>query len=143
MTSVLSSITTFVKGYSELKSGAPVWVNYLGENPIEYSIVPLPGTRIIEEYLNGSTFRAFPFAFQSVETTLDDLARLNTQSFFEAFAEWLRTMSEQGTFPVMDTGQKPFKIEALGWGVMFERGEDETGIYQIQCNLEYEQKKST
>ena len=139
MTSVLESITTFVKGYSELEADAPVWVNYLAEKPVQYSIVPLPGSRIVEEYLNGSTSREFPFAFQSMDTTLDDLARLNTQTFFEAFAEWLRTMSNQGTFPEMDTGQKPFKIQALGWGVMFERGEDETGIYQIQCSLEYEQ----
>ena len=136
---VLSAIQDFIKGCKELKSDAPVWVNYLGDSPVEYSIVTLPGDRIVFEYINGKTSRVFPFAFQSMESTMDQVARENIQEFYEDFAEWLRTQSEQEVFPDMDPGQRPFKIEAIGSGFLFAQGDSQTGVYQIQCQLLYDQ----
>lgn len=129
--SVLSAIQTYIKTYSDLKTDAPVWVNYLGDEPIEYTIVPLAGARIVEEYINGGTSREFPFALQSVESTVDDLGRLASQEFYEAFAEWLRTQTEADNLPTLASGQTAFKIEALGNGFMFQQGESQTGVYQI------------
>lgn len=137
--SVVEVIQDFISGYSELDSDAPVWVNYLGESPVEYSIVPLPGDGIVEEYITGKTSRVFPFAFRSMEDTIEQISRINVQVFYEEFAEWLRTMSNQGTFPDMDAGQIPFKIEATGSGFLFAQGDSQTGIFQIQCQLLYEQ----
>ena len=136
---VLSALQEYIRDYSELKEDAPVWVNYLGESPVGYSIVPLPGDRIVEEYITGNTSRVFPFAFQSMESTMDQLARENVQEFYEDFAEWLRTQSEAGEFPDMDDGQTPYKIEAIGSGFLFAQGDSQTGIYQIQCQLLYDQ----
>jgi hypothetical protein len=137
--SVLSAIQEFIKGCSELDSDSPVWVNYLGESPVGYSIVPLPGDKIVEEYITGKTSRVYPFAFQSMESTLDQLARTNVHEFYEDFAEWIRTQSEQGVFPEMDAGQTPFKIEAIGSGFLVAQGDSQTGVFQIQCQLLYEQ----
>lgn len=140
--SVISAVQTFIKTYGSLKSGAPVWLSYLSEKPIEYSIVPLAGPQIVDEYIDGSTSREFPFALQSMESTIDELSRLNSHEFFEAFAEWLRTQSGLDTFSEtldMDEGQTPFKITALGHGALIQAGDSQTGIYQIQCKLEYEQ----
>lgn len=137
--SVLSAIQTYIKDCSELKDDAPVWVNYLGEEPGEYSIVPLVGAKIVEEYINGSTSREFPFALQSMESTLDNVGRVGSIEFYEVFGEWLRTQSEMNVFPEMDDGQTPFKIEALGNGFLFKQGESQTGVYQIQCRLSYDQ----
>ena len=137
--SVLSAIQTYIKTYSELKTDAPVWVNFMGEAPTEYSIVPLAGPQIIEEYITGKTSRVFPFALQSMESTMAELERVANQEFFEEFAEWLRTQSEASNFPTMGSGQTPFRIMALGHGVMLQQGDSQTGVYQIQCRLEYEQ----
>ena len=138
--SVIGGIQDFFDGISVLDSSAPVWVNYLGDGePITYSIIPAAGTNIIAEYLNGSTEREYIFAFQSVEYTIDDATRLSTQEFFEDFAEWLRTQSENGVFPDLGTGKEVFLIEALNWGVLIESSESQTGIYQINCRVEYKQ----
>jgi hypothetical protein len=136
---VISAIQDYIKGYTELDKDAPVWVNYLSDSPVEYSIVPIPGEQIIAEYVTGKTSREFPFALQSMESTADEVARLESLGFYEEFAEWLRSQSEAGYFPEMDEGQSPFKIYATGWGMLFEQGQSQTGIYQIQCKLEYEQ----
>jgi hypothetical protein len=137
--SVLSAIQTYIKTYSELKKDAPVWVNYLGESPVGYSIVPLTGPRIVETYLNDHTSREYSFALQSMESTMDQLNRINVQEFYEEFAEWLRTQSGQEVFPEMGPEQTPTNIEALGNGYLYRQGDSQTGVYQIQCRLEYEQ----
>lgn len=138
--SVLSALKTYIKTYTELEDDAPVWVNYLGKEPIEYAIIPLPGAGILFEYIDGSSLREFSFAFQSVESTADELERLETIGFFEEFSDWLDTQTVAGTFPALASGKTPTEITALGWGFLYEQGESATGVYQIQCALTYEQE---
>jgi hypothetical protein len=137
--SIIESIRTYILTYTGLTSGAPVWVDYLGQNPTEYSIVPLAGARIIEKYLDGGSLREFPFAFQSMESTADNLERLESIGFYEAFSDWLDSQTEAGTLPTLASGKTPVKIEALGCGYLFQVGDSGNGIYQVQCRLEYEQ----
>lgn len=137
--SLIDSVRTYLATYSELTTGAPLWVDYLGQVPVEYSISPLPGARIVETYLDNSTLREFPFAFSSTESTADDLERLANVGFYEAFADWLESQTEAGTLPTLESGKTAEIIESSGWGYLFEQGESQTGIYQIQCRLVYQQ----
>jgi hypothetical protein len=134
---IIQSIKDYLATYSELESGAPVWVDYLRPTPGDYAIIPLPGGRKLEEYLDGSSLREFPFAFQKSVSTANELERLATTGFFEEFAEWLDDQTNSSTYPTLQAGKTPEKIEAVNWGSLFEQGESDTGIYQIQCRLEY------
>lgn len=137
--SIINSVRTYLATYTGLKTGAPLWVDFLGNNPSEYAVIPLAGSKVIESYINGSSQREFPFAFQSMESTADDLERLENSGFFETFADWLETQSEAGTLPTLGTGQTSELIEATGWGYLYEQGNSDTGVYQIQCRLVYDQ----
>lgn len=137
--SIIAALQTYLKTFTGLDSGAPVWVNYLGAEPVQYSIAPLPGNKIVESYVNGGSLREYPFAFRSAESTADDLERLGTSGFYEAFSDWLESQTEAGVLPALGSGQTAEKIEALGWGYLFEQGVSETGIYQVQCRLRYTQ----
>jgi hypothetical protein len=138
--SIIANLRTFISGYSGLKTGAPLWVDFLGPDPTQYSIIPLPGERIIEWYIDDSgSLREFPFALDVMQSTADQAERMESAGFGEAFADWLESQWLAGTMPTLDTGKKSFKIEALGWGYLFEQGQSETGIYQIQCKLTYSQ----
>ncbi len=137
--SILSILKTYLQGYSELKENAPIWVDFLGDTPTQYSIVPLPGARIIEQYVDDSTLREFPFAFQSMEYTADETERIATSEFYEAFADWLEEQSKNETLPTMNTNQEPVSIEAVSWAYWLEKGKSDTGIYQINCKLTYGQ----
>ena len=139
--SIIGAIRDYLVGYSGLEEDAPVWVDYLGQNPTEYTVVPIPGNRIIETYLDGSSLREYAVAFRSMESTADDLARIESSSFYESFADWLETQTEAGSLPEMDSGQIAERIEALGWGYLFEQGVSATGIYQVQCRLVYKQQQ--
>lgn len=137
--SVISALRTYLATYSGLVTGAPLWVDYLGQVATEYSITPLAGTRIIETNINDSTVREFPFAFQSTESTADNLERLENIGFYEAFADWLEAQTNAGALPTLATGKTAIKIQSLGWAYLYEQGTSGTGIYQIQCKLTYEQ----
>ena len=137
--SILSSLKTYLQNYSELKENAPVWADFVGEDPTQYSIVPIPGSKVIEYYLDGSSLRSFTFAFQSTEYTADELERLETNEFFEAFAEWMETQTENGSLPTLASGKEAEEIRALGWHYLYQQGNSSTGIYQVQCELIYHQ----
>jgi hypothetical protein len=138
--SIIEALRTYLATYSGLKSSAPLWVDFIGPDPTQYAIIPVAGDKIIEKYLDGGTLREFPFSFQSMESTADDLERLETNGFFEALAEWFETQTEAGTLPTLTTKKKAVAIEALGWGYLYEQGESTTGVYQVQAKLTYEQQ---
>jgi len=137
--SIVSAIKNYLASYSGLPSGAPLWVDFLGPAPSQFSIVPLPGEKIISTYIDGSSLRSFPFAFQSMESTADELERLESNGFYELFADWLEAQTEAGNFPTLTGGKVPEAIEATGWAYLYEQGISETGTYQIQCRLVYAQ----
>lgn len=137
---VQSAVQTYLKTYSGLKANAPVWTTYLGPRPTEYSVTTLGGDRILEHYLDGATLRVFNFAFRSVESTADELTRVQTDAFIEAFSDWLETQSEAGVLPILGAKKTALSIKATGWGFLFEQGDSNTGVYQVQCELVYEQR---
>lgn len=136
---ILSAVQTFVKTYGSLASNAAVLIDFLGATPTQYAIMPLPGAQIVQRYIDGGSIREFPFAVQSMESTADELERLENIGFFEAFADWLDSQTEDGILPTLAAGKTATKIEALGWGFLYEQSQSSTGIYQIQCRLEYDQ----
>jgi len=138
--SIISALKTYIQTYTGLKDDAPVWVDYIGPNPTEYAIIPLPGSKIIEQYITGGSMREYPFAFQSAEYTADELERLETSGFFEAFADWLESQTTAGVLPTLGAKQTALEIEATSWAYLYEQGNSETGIYQVQCRLIYEQE---
>lgn len=135
--SIISAVQTFIKTYTGLNG--LVYVDMVGQNPTEYAVVPIPGTRIVEKYLDNSSLREFNFAFQSVESTADDAARLGNSEFYENFADWLESQTESGTLPTMASGKTAEKIEAVTGGYLYQEGESGTAIYQITCKLTYSQ----
>lgn len=137
--SVIDAVRDYIADYAGLEAGAPVWVGYLGSTPVEYSVLPIAGEKVLEHYVNGGSVRQFPFVFQSAKSTADDLERLETMGFFEEFADWLEDQTEDEDLPSLDSGKTALSIEAVGWGYLYEQGESETGIYQINCTLTYKQ----
>ena len=140
--SIIAAIKTYILTYTGLETGAPVWVNHLNENPINYAIIPLAGTRKVSQNIHGNSGeREYIFAFQSAQSTADELERLESSGFFEALADWMDTQSESDVLPVLPSGQEPYAIEVLGFAYLYEQGQSDTGIYQVQCRFQYYQEK--
>lgn len=114
--------------------------DFLSQQAGSYAIVPIPGERVVERYINGGGSCEFPFAFQSTERTDDEDGRIAAHAFYEALALLLDQFSETGVLPTLGAKQDPFELRATGWGYLFSQGESGTGVYQIQCKLAYEQQ---
>jgi hypothetical protein len=139
--SILESIQTYIKTYGSLATNAPVLIDFLGPDPVGYSIVSLPGAKIVEQYINGGSKREFPFAIQVMFSTADDATRLENLGALEALADWLESQTLAGVLPTsLGTGRTAEKIEALDHAFLYEQGQSETGIYSIQCKLTYDQE---
>jgi hypothetical protein len=136
---VLTALKTYLATYNGLESGAPLSVDFLGARPTGYAIIPLPGAKIIEKYLDGGSLREFPFAIQSMFSTVDEAERLENSGFYEALSDWFETQTLADTLPTLASGKTATIIEALGWGFLYEQGQSDTGVYQISCKLTYEQ----
>lgn len=137
--SIISALQTYIKTYTGVSDG-PVWVQYLGSLPNEYSVVALPGGGTIKHYLDDTREKAFFFALESTVSTADEAARLENSGFYESFARWLDQQNDAESFPTLETDQIPESIEAQGSGFLIEVSESQTGIYHIVCLLTYTQK---
>ena len=139
---IIESLKTYLKTCPNLADGALLEVDHNGP-AIQYAIVPVPGARVLETYLDGASLREFPFAFQTAAITADDAERIDNAGFQETFADWLEAQTLSGNLPTLDAGKTAESITATSWGYLFEQGESDTGIYQIQCRLTYHQAANT
>lgn len=137
--SIIDALKTFLAACPSLENGALLLVDR-ADMPISYSIMPMPGSRVVERYINGGSLREYPFAFQTAKSTADDLERIESAGFNETFADWLESQTEAGSLPNLGAGKTAESIEATSWGYLYEMGESETGIYQVLCKLTYEQQ---
>lgn len=138
--SIIGSVKSYIAGYAGLEENAPLWVNHLASEAINYSIVPIPGKKIIETYLNGGTVREYPFSFQSTRLTSDEAERLDNLGFYEAFSDWLEQQTNNDILPDLGDGKTAWSLLATNWAFLQEEGQSDTAIYSIQCKLTYEQE---
>ncbi len=137
--SIISAVRDFIADYDGLQDGVIVAIDSVGPDSVGYSIVPLPGQRIVSENIDGSSVREYPFAFRTSALTVDDGARLINSEFSEDFGAWLESQTAAGTLPTLGAGQTATSIEETLSGALYEEGESGQAIYQIQCKLVYEQ----
>lgn len=136
--SMIEAIRTYLATYSGLKAGA-LLVDALGSQPTEYAVIPVPGTRIVQTYVDGSTTREFPFVIQSTEFTADDQERIENSGFYEGLADWFESQTQADSLPTLASGKTATMIEATNWGFIYSQGDSGTAIYQITCKLTYDQ----
>lgn len=137
--SLISALKTYIATYNGLDANAALLVDVLGKTPTQYAIVPIPGARIVESYINGGSKREYPFAIQSMEANSDEVTRMAINEFYESLADWFETQTENENLPTLAAGKTAESIEALGWGFLQEFGESGIGLYQIQAKLTYAQ----
>jgi hypothetical protein len=136
---IIDDVRDFISDFNGLENNAVMSVDFIGQDPVHYAIVTLPGARVRETYLNGASEREFPFAFQATLSTADDITRVANSGFYEDFADWFEQQTEAGNLPELGEGKTPLSIEAIGWGYIMDAGESGTAVYQITCRLVYDQ----
>lgn len=137
--SLLQAVKDYLLAFPLLQDDALFQSDHNTGSQVQYSILQLPGTKVLEEDLAGNKYCQYPFAFQSIESTMDELQRFANADFYDQLDEWIESMNDAEIYPTLQAHQTPERVETLSWGYLMQE-QTGTGVYQVQCRLLYTQR---
>lgn len=137
--SMLQAIKDYLILFPLLQDDALFQSDHTTGSEVQYSILQLPGTKVLEEDLVGNKSCQYPFAFQSIESTMDELQRFANADFYDELDAWMEAQNDAEIFPALPPNHLPERVETLGWGYLMQE-QTGTGVYQVQCRFLYIQK---
>ena len=109
-------------------------VDFLGEEPTEFAIVPIPVDPIIEKYVDGSSLRQYQFQLLSCKNYgADVMQNMANSSYFESLYELIEENNNKGLLPDI---QGIESIECLNNGTILDATTN-TVKYSIQMKITY------
>lgn len=139
--SIIQNIRDFI-AQCPLLSDGKLNVDFLGVEPLEYTIESIPSEKVVKKYVDGSSIRQYEFVFASRESFgTDTRQNIENSSFYENFADWIEDCNDNEIFPDLDSLYRtPQSIEVTTSGYVFELDTD-NARYQIQLRLTYYQDR--
>ena len=136
---IIESIKTYFENCDLINK--TINVDYLPEEPLEYTIVPVPTKPIIQKYLDGSAKKQYNFLLCSREYFGDDIVQLSRNlAFYENLAKWIEENSYSGNLPTLPENCEALRLTVTNSGYLFNE-ENDNAQYQIECNLVYFEMK--
>lgn len=112
-------------------------VNYLGVDPVEYTIDQVPADPIVKRYADGGSIRQLTFVFASREAYGSDvLVNIESSGFYNQLIDWIEKQNKLDNLPELPDGKTAQSFEIQTQAYMFEADEDQAR-YQIQARLLY------
>ena len=75
-------------------------VDFLGENPTEFAIVPISVNPIVKKYIDGSSLRQYQFQLISCnDYGADVMQNMANSKFYEDLYELIETNNDNGILP--------------------------------------------
>lgn len=109
-------------------------VDFLGEEPTEFALEPIPVNPILDRYVNGDTLRQFQFQFLSCsEYGADVIQNIENSTFYENLYELIEYNNKHKILPNI-IGINT--IECLNNGAILNVGTN-TARYSIQMRITY------
>lgn len=138
MKPLIECVRDFILTFPALDENGCLYVDYLGDQAIEYSVETVPCDPVFKRYTDGGCMKQFLFLFASREYYSADVIQcIENLSFYEDFSSWINQKNRSGELPDLD-GRDPVSIEVLTGGYAFD-ADAETARYQIQLRLLYEE----
>lgn len=119
--------------------GTKIKVDFLKDESRTFSIEPIPGTQILEEYLEKYSLRQYRFNLVAKFRYSDEsMMNIQNSQFFERLGEWIEVESENGNLPKLPKGNNSEEINIATNGYLFSVTPDwKTARYQLQLQLVY------
>lgn len=110
-------------------------VDFLGENPTEFAIVPIPVNPIVKKYIDGSSLRQYQFQLISCnDYGADVMQNMANSKFYEDLYELIETNNDNGILPDIKGIES---IECLNNGAILNVSTN-SARYSIQMRITYE-----
>ena len=110
-------------------------VDFLGENPTEFAIIPIAVNPILKKYIDGSSLRQYQFQLISCNYYgADVLQNMANSKFYEELYDKIETFNDEGVLPDIKGIES---IECLNNGAILDATTN-TARYSIQMKITYE-----
>jgi hypothetical protein len=109
-------------------------VDFLGEEPTEFAIVPIAVDPIIERWITGQSIRQYQFELISCnDYGADVMQNMANSRFYEELYDLIEKNNKESTLPDIEGIQK---IECLNNGAILDANTN-TARYSIQMKITY------
>lgn len=109
-------------------------VDFLGEEPTEFAIMPIPVNPIVKKYITGQSYRQFVFQLISRNFySADVMQNISNSAFYEKLCELIELNNKKRILPDIDGIDK---IECLDNGAILNTTTN-TAQYSIQMRILY------
>lgn len=131
--SIIEEIRKYIAKCPILHEGK-VGVDFLGNEPTEYSIEPIPVNPTVTSDIDDGELKQFAFVFASRESYGSETVQnmLNTK-FYEQFSKWIKQNNNNDILPEIPGIES---IECTSTAYAYQTGID-TARYQIQLRITY------
>lgn len=135
--SIIKSLFRWFADCDVLEVDNDLNVDYLGEDPEQYSIEFVPCKTVLKQYIDGSAKCQYLFIFASRENySPDESINIANLEFYERLEEWIAEQDLNGKLPKLPEGLTPLSVKVLSSGYAIDN-DTKTARYQIQCQLKY------
>lgn len=109
-------------------------VDFLGENPTEFAIVPIAVNPVLKTYITGDTLRQYQFQLISCNSYgADVMQNMANSKFYEDLYNLIEINNDKGILPVIKGIES---IECLNNGAILDVTTN-TARYSIQMKITY------
>lgn len=131
---MIVEIRDFLRTLTVSNGTAKINVNYLGDEPAEYVIEPIPAEKVVKTYTDGSRLCQFVFQFGSREYYSSDVTEnMQNTDFYDDFSKTIESCNRAGILPDIEGIQS---IECLNLVSLQDVGTN-TAKYAIQMRITY------
>lgn len=112
-------------------------VDFLGENPTEFAIIPIAVDPILERYVDGTSLRQYQFQLISCnDYGADVMQNIDNSAFYEQLYNLIDENNNKNNLPKIDG---IVSIECLNNGAILDATSN-TARYSIQMKITYLKK---
>ncbi len=110
-------------------------VDFLGENPTEFAIIPIAVNPVLKRYIDGSSLRQYQFQLISCNYYgADVMQNMANSKFYEELYDKIESNNDDGILPDIKGIES---IECLNNGAILDATTN-TARYSIQMKITYE-----
>ncbi|MBR5157924.1 MAG: hypothetical protein IKW59_09185 [Clostridia bacterium] len=134
--SIINGIREFIAGCPLICEGK-INVDFLGAEPVEYSVERISTDEVIKRYSDGGMLKKFVFAITSREYVGMSVDKhLKAAEFHEKFSEWIAAKNDMGELPDIGKDKVTQSIRVSSSGVLKDMADD-CAKYSIECTVVY------
>lgn len=115
-------------------------INFLGPEPVQFSLEDSPGDPVLLRYFNGSV-RVKNYALTSrFEFCEQDAVQAANSGLLDAVCDWIEAQNDRRSFPDLGTGRIVQRVGVTSTGYL-QSIDANTCRFQMQLQVQYFQRK--